>query len=356
MRENQVRITPHYASLIDPRDPRCPIRLQAVPSLTREADPVLPDWLRQLSQDVYGQPEPWRDDAIGDLARLEAPRLTHRYGNRALLHVSDNCAVWCRFCFRKSHLNDREESLYAGRFDEAIEYILRTPDISELILTGGDPLSLGDEPLLRLLSRLEGIPHLRNVRIHTRMAVTLPSRITEALARALGRTRSYHRSLSNHFNHVRELAAPNLRALELLRKNGVTLLNQSVLLRGVNDSVEALEALFQNLYQSGVIPFWLHHPDWTPATFGFRTLISEGLELYHGLFGRLSGPALPHYVLDLPGGLGKAPLNDPRVQLLHSCERDGYLAAVYQLPKPSTRQGEIARPIRYLDIIRSPRI
>jgi len=350
MRENQVRITPHYASLMDRNDPDCPIRLQAVPSMTRELDPVLPDWIQQLSRELYGQSEPWRDDAIGDLARLEAPRLTHRYGNRALLHVSDNCAVWCRFCFRKSHLNDREEALYTGRFDEALEYITKTPNITELILTGGDPLSLGDEPLSRLLARLEEVPHLRNVRIHTRMAVTLPSRITQGLAGLLGRPRSYHLTVSNHFNHERELAAPNLGALELLRKNGVTLLNQSVLLRGVNDTPDALVTLFQKLYESGVIPFWLHHPDWTPATFGFRVSIAEGQQLYRELFGRISGPALPHYVLDLPGGLGKAPLNDPRVQVLESQERDGCRATVYQIPTPSVRNGETTRATRYLDI------
>lgn len=350
MRENQVRITPHYASLIDPHDPLCPIRLQAIPSLPLELDPELPQWLQNLSQDIYGTPSPWRDDAIGDLARLAAPRLTHRYGNRALLHASDNCAVWCRFCFRKSHLNDREESLYSGRFDEAISYITRTTELSEIILTGGDPLSLGDEPLARLLDRLNGITHVKTVRIHTRMPVTLPSRVTPALAAVLGAKRSYHLSLSSHFNHPRELCPPSLHALQLLRQAGITLLNQCVLLRGVNDSSATLATLFQGLYEAGVIPFWLHHPDWTPATFGFRVSIQDGLRIYRDLFGRISGPALPHYVLDLPSGLGKAPLNDARVRLTHSETRDGYHASVYEIPRPNVLESHGPETTRYLDI------
>ena len=353
IRENQVRVTPHYASLIDPADPHCPIRRQAVPSLPLESDPELPNWLRDLCTDIYGSPEPWRADAIGDLAKLAAPRLTHRYGNRALLHVSDNCAVWCRFCFRKSHLNDREEALYAGRFDEAIHYITRTPLISELILTGGDPLSIGDEPLSRLLDRLSEIPHLRTVRIHTRMTVTLPSRITENLGSILGKSRRYHLALSSHFNHPRELCEPALGALEILRKTGVTLLNQSVLLRGVNDSAATLVDLFQGLYGAGVLPFWLHHPDWTPATFGFRVSIREGLDLYRELFGKISGPALPHYVLDLPSGLGKSPLNDARLRLLHSESGEGYRAAVYEVPRPDVHSSTGEKTTRYLDITRT---
>jgi lysine 2,3-aminomutase len=350
VRDNQVRITPHYASLIDRLDPACPIRLQALPSLARETDPVLPAWLQHLCGDIYGTPAPWRDDAIGDLTRLAAPRLTHRYGNRALLHVSDNCAVWCRFCFRKSHLNEREESLYAGHFDEAIDYLMRTPRLTELILTGGDPLSLGDEPLARLLGRLDEVPHLKNVRIHTRMPVTLPSRVTASLASILGSARTYHLSLSNHFNHPRELCVASHQALRRLREAGITLLNQSVLLRGVNDSTATLTRLFQGLYEAGVIPFWLHHPDLTPTTFGFRVSIQRGLQLYRELFGQLSGPALPHYVLDLPSGLGKAPLNDARIRLVHSEARDGYQVGVYELPLPNTQYTRGDETTRYLDI------
>ncbi len=350
IRENQVRITPHTASLIDRENPACPIRLQSVPSAQRETDPELPAWIEELSNEIYGQPSPWRDDAIGDLTRLEAPRLTHRYGNRALLHVSDTCALWCRFCFRKSHLNDREESLYVGKFDEALSYITRTPEISELVLTGGDPLSLGDEPLGRLLQKLDEIPHLKNVRIHSRMLVNLPSRVTASLIETLATPRRYHLSLSNHFNHPRELAPPNLESLRRVRKAGITLLNQSVLLRGVNDRTETLVELFQGLYQAGVIPFWLHHPDWTPATFGFRVSIRRGLNLYQSLFGQLSGPAVPQYVLDLPGGLGKAPLNDSRVQRLITRNQDGFEASVYEIPRPSTREGQEDQRVRYLDL------
>ncbi|MBI3543809.1 MAG: KamA family radical SAM protein [Deltaproteobacteria bacterium] len=332
----RVRVPRYYAALMDRSAEgreRCPIRAQAIPSLG-EQDPLLPEWARRWSARAFGRETPWIDDAIGDLARLAAPRLTHRYGNRAIVHVSSLCAMYCRFCFRKSHLNDAERTLYDGSLDPALEYVAAHPEIRELILTGGDPISLPDAWLARFLARVETIHHVRHVRVHSRMAATLPSRLTPELARALS-GRRFVVSLVSHFNHPREWTPEARRGLRRLREAGVPLYNQSVLLRGVNDHADTLASLFQALYEDGVAPFYLHHPDWTPGTFAYRAPVARGLELMRELRGRLSGPALPEYVLDTPGGLGKVALTsatklDERVE-------DGLGGALYELTPSNTR-------------------
>jgi lysine 2,3-aminomutase len=303
----RVRITPYYAGLMRADDPACPIRRQAIPGLG-ETDPELPGWAREWSLRAYGRETPWTADAIGDVARLAAPRLTHRYGNRAILHLSSLCAVYCRFCFRKSHLNDGERTLYEGALDPSLDYVARTAAIRELILTGGDPLSVTDAALARLLERLAAIPHLKTVRLHTRMAVTLPSRLTPELAALLGRPWPFQIVFVSHFNHPREWTAEARAGLRSLRRAGVTLLNQNVLLRGINDSAAILTELYQGLYEEGVIPYYLHHADWTPGTFHFRVSLARGHEILRELQGDLPGPAIPRYILDLPGGGGKIPI------------------------------------------------
>jgi lysine 2,3-aminomutase len=286
----EVRITPYYANLMS-ADPDCPIRSQALPHLGEE-DPLLPAWATQLSHEIYGRANPWHHDPIGDITNLAAPRLTHRYQNRAILHLSTQCAVYCRFCFRKTHLNQNEQTLYEGSLEPALAYLKKTPGIRELILTGGDPLSLTDLALSRLFGRLAQIPHLRTVRIHSRMAVTLPFRFTPSLLDMLAQNWGFHLSVANHFNHPKELTPEARAALWALKKTGITLLNQSVLLKGVNASAAILSELFQELYECGVLPFYLHHPDWTPGTFHFRTSIEAGRHIYRQLRGLLPGGAL----------------------------------------------------------------
>ena len=351
----KVRVTPYYAKLIEP-SMNCPIRRQTLPSLSEE-DPALPSWATLASQEIYGRPTPWHSDPIGDLENLAAPRLTHRYKHRALLHLSSLCAVYCRFCFRKSHLNDEERTLYKDSLEPSFAYLEKTETIREVILTGGDPLSITDTALASLLERLSVIRHIRTVRIHTRMTVTLPSRVTPSLLDLLGRDWGFQIYISSHFNHPRELTPEASTALNGLRRAGITLLNQSVLLKGVNDSVECLHVLFQSLYEKGVIPFYLHHPDWTPGTFYFRPSIEEGRQLVSQLRGLLPGPALPDYVLDIPQGFGKISLMDGSVRKIQDLGSNLSLTevlrgAVYEVIPPTTLRDPLKSDARhrYLDL------
>jgi len=345
----KVRITPYYAGLMS-EDKNCPIRLQAIPHLL-EADPELPDWAVQLSQAIYKRPTPWDADPIGDVKNLSAPRITHRYRNRAIIHISSMCAVYCRFCFRKSHLNEVENTLYAGSLEPAFDYVQKNEGIRELIFTGGDPLSLSDAVLRKVLIRVSQIPHIRSVRFHSRMAVTLPSRFTPSLLELLGENWNFNVAVVSHFNHPKEITFESRNALKGLQKAGITLLNQSVLLKGINDSAECLSELFQELYESGTIPFYLHHPDWTPGTFHFRTSIEKGQEILKQLRGTLPGPALPHYVLDIPQGFGKTSLEVGKVRLVRSLgeSRDRVKGAIFEVSVPTTKT-ETYEKMLYLDL------
>lgn len=355
------RITPYYASLINPNDPNCPIARQSLPN-PLEKDPVLPPALQALSQTIYGRDTPWTSDAIGDVTRLAAPRLTHRYHNRAILHVASTCAMYCRFCFRKSHLTQKEDTLYGGTFDPALAYLAKNPQVKELILTGGDPLSLAQTGLEKLISQIKKIQSIEILRIHTRMPVTLPSRIDDSLCSLLSHTgQDLAVQLVTHFNHPSELTPQAKQALQKLRQAGVQLFNQTVLLRGVNTQTQTLVTLFNTLDTWGVRPYYLHHPDYTPETFGFRISIAEGRAIYRSLLGRVSGPALPHYILDLPGGKGKIPLIDGNIEIykdgnIEVCNEltgtDPIQAAVYKIKPPHSRVP--ALPTLYLDLAYAP--
>ncbi len=344
-----LRITPYYSRLMK-NSKTCPIRRQAIPQLD-EFDPQLPEWAKKASQEIYGQPYPWRTDAIGDLNNLAAPRLTHRYSNRALLHLSSLCAVYCRFCFRKSHLSDHEKSLYEGTLEPAFQYLAQHPSIHELILTGGDPFSLTDIALYRLFQKISTLPQIRIVRIHSRMAATLPSRFTKGLLEVLKSPWNFTLTLANHFNHPLEITPQAEQAIRNLRYSGITLLNQSVLLKGINDSSEILADLFQSLYERGVIPFYLHHPDWTPGTFHFRTSIERSKEIYSQLKGKISGPALPALTLDIPSGFGKISLLESHHKKLKdlSAPSDPFHGAIYEFRLPDTRNNQ-PKTMLYLDL------
>jgi lysine 2,3-aminomutase len=344
----KIRITRYYASLFT-NTTNCPIKKQAIPTLG-EKDPTLPAWAQAQSLKIYARPTPWHADPIGDVERLATPRLTHRYENRAILHLSTACAVHCRFCFRKTQLNKMEEYLYQGPLNKALEYLQKKPQISELILTGGDPLSISDESLSQLLDQIATIESIRTVRIHSRMPVTLPTRLTPDLVDALAHPRRFKISLVSHFNHPLELTTQACASLNRLAQRGVRLYNQSVLLAGVNNSVECLRDLFQGLYEAGVTPFYLHHPDWTAGTFHFRLSIEEGQNLVRKLYGQVSGPAIPQYVLDIPQGYGKIPLLDSRVKKLEEF-RSEIGGAVYELNPPLTLSTKSnPETLRYLDL------
>ncbi len=244
-------------------------------------------------------------DPIGDDAHAPVPGLTHRYPDRVILHVTKTCEVYCRFCFRRETVGETGH-LPQAQLDAALDYIARTPAIWEVILTGGDPLVLSARRIADLLARLKAIPHVGVIRLHTRVPVVAPERVTDALIAALRQHPSVWVVI--HTNHADELTGAARAALGRLADAGVPLLSQSVLLRGVNDTGEALEALFRALVRLRVKPYYLHHCDLARGAGHFRTTIATGQALMAALRGRLSGTCLPTYVLDLPGGFGKVPV------------------------------------------------
>ncbi len=286
-----IAVTPEMAALIDRADlVHDPIARQFVPSVAETE--VAPEELA---------------DPIGDEFRSPVKGIVHRYPDRVLLKPLHVCPVYCRFCFRREKVGPGGEALSADELDAALAYIRARPEIWEVILTGGDPLMLAPRRLGRLLAALDAIPHVAVIRIHSRVPVADPGRITEELVAAL-RPRRTGVWLGVHCNHARELTTEARTALARLANAGLPLMAQTVLLKGVNDDVETLEQLMRALVAARVKPYYLHHPDLVRGTGHFRVSIAEGQALMKALRGRLSGLAQPTYVLDVPGGHGKVPV------------------------------------------------
>jgi lysine 2,3-aminomutase len=244
-------------------------------------------------------------DPIGDAVHAPVPGLTHRYPDRVILHVTQTCAVYCRFCFRRETVG-ATGVLPDADLEGALGYIAATPAVREVILTGGDPFTLSPRRLGAIMARLHGVPHVDMIRLHTRVPVVAPELITDGVVAAMvGRAAVF---VVIHTNHAQELTDAAGAALARLVNAGVPLLSQTVLLRGVNDSVAVLEALFRALIGLRVKPYYLHHCDLARGAGHFRTTIAAGQAIMAGLRGRLSGMAIPLYVLDIPGGFGKVPI------------------------------------------------
>ncbi len=282
-----IAVTPAMRALIEAPDD--PIARQFIPS---------PD---ELITAPHEHPDPVGDDKFSPVKGV-----VHRYPDRALLKPLLICPVYCRFCFRREHVGPDGGMLTERELDTAIAWFAAHPAIREVILTGGDPLMLSPRRLEAIIARLSAIPHIEVVRIHTRVPTTDPTRVTDDLTRALTTDRPLWLVL--HANHASELTAAARGALAHLRRAGVSLLGQSVLLRGVNDSPEALEALFRAMLSVGVKPYYLHQLDAAPGTARFHVPIAEGQRLLAALRGRVTGLAWPTYVLDIPGGHGKVPI------------------------------------------------
>ncbi|MCE9599237.1 MAG: KamA family radical SAM protein [Spirochaetia bacterium] len=305
-------VTPYYLGLANPESDRCPILLQILPQKS------------ELKDQVFTRPDPLAEEAHGAV-----PGLTHRYPDRALWYLSHNCAVYCRFCMRKRKVS-RAESVTGRENDEPVfNYIESHKEIKEVILSGGDPLSLSDDTLHSLLIRLKKIEHLSSIRIHTRMPVTLPQRFNETLCAIL--RESYPVTLVTHFNHPVELTEEAAAAVRNLRMSGVMVLNQSVLLKDINDSVETQESLLLGLLKIGIKPYYLHQCDEVNGVSHFRANIQTGLKIMRDLQGRNPGIAIPRYVLDLPGGGGKVPLeNDYQITEGNNTPGPGNSVKVYE--------------------------
>ena len=285
-----IAVTPAVAALINPADPNDPIGLQYLPS---------PEELETAPDEQV--------DPIGDGVHSPLKGIVHRYPDRLLLTATHACAVYCRFCFRREVVGPGGAGgLTPAELDAALAYISDHPEVWEVILTGGDPLVLSPRRIADLVRRIADIPHVKVLRVHTRLPVAEPERVSEALVSALSGSR-LRLAVGVHVNHARELTPAADAALARLAGAGALLLSQTVLLKGVNDRVEVLGELMRALVERGVRPYYLHHPDPAPGTARFRVSLAEGQALVRGLRGRYSGLCQPTYVLDIPGGFGKVP-------------------------------------------------
>ncbi len=284
-----VAITPAVAEMIDASDPHDPIARQ-----------FLPD-----ARELEARPEE-NADPIGDDVHSPVDGVVHRYPDRVLLKLVNACAVYCRFCFRREMVGPGRGGLSPSALRAALDYIAHNPQIWEVILTGGDPLVLSPRRLKDVVARLAAIDHVKIIRVHTRVPVVAPERVSPALVRALRTDKATFVVL--HANHPRELTSEARIACARFIDAGIPMLAQSVLLRGVNDDVETLGALMRALVECRIKPYYLHHADLAPGTAHLRTTIAEGQALMRALHGRYSGLCQPAYVLDIPGGFGKSPI------------------------------------------------
>jgi len=268
------------------------------------SDPIARQFLPNIAELTVTSDE--RADPIGDHAHSPVEGIVHRYPDRVLLKLVNVCAVYCRFCFRREMVGPGKQALSAQQCDAALGYIAAHPEVWEVILTGGDPLVLSARRLGDVIKRIAAIGHVKIVRLHTRLPVAAPEKITSALVRAL-KAPGATTYVALHANHPRELTAAARAACARIVDAGIPMVSQSVLLRGVNDDAQTLEALMRAFVECRIKPYYLHHADLAPGTSHFRTSIAEGQGLVRALRGRLSGLAQPTYVLDIPGGYGKVP-------------------------------------------------
>jgi lysine 2,3-aminomutase len=286
-----IAITPDIAALIDVDDPDDPIARQFVPK----------------PEELSAQPDE-SADPIGDHVHSPVAGIVHRYPDRVLFKLVHVCAVYCRFCFRREMVGPgKATALPDAAYHGALDYIRTHPEIWEVILTGGDPLMLSPRRLAEIMADLGAIDHVRIIRIHTRVPVADPARISGEMVAAL-KVSGAATWVALHANHVRELTATARAACAAMVDAGIPMVSQSVLLRGVNDNAAALEALMRALVECRIKPYYLHHGDLAPGTSHLRTTLEQGQELMRSLRGRVSGLCQPEYVLDIPGGHGKAPV------------------------------------------------
>ncbi len=285
-----LAITPYFFKLIDRDDPACPIRLQVIP---REGEAI-------TSQEE-------RLDSLGEDEHSPVPGLVHRYPDRVLFLVTDRCASYCRYCTRSRLVSNAQDYNFHPEYEQGLRYIESHPEIRDVLLSGGDPLLLSDKKLEHLLSRLRGIKHLEFIRIGTRIPVFLPQRITPAFCEILKRYGPIWMSI--HVNHPKECTAELRDACERLSFAGVPLGNQSVLLRGVNDDADVMQALVHRLLRMRVRPYYLYQMDLITGGAHFKVDVRKGIELIQSLRGHTTGYAVPQYVIDAPGGGGKVPIN-----------------------------------------------
>src|SRR6266480_76005 len=312
-----VAVTPDIAALIDPRDPDDPIARQFIPSAE--------ELVTQRNEDT---------DPIGDYTHSPVAGIVHRYPDRVLFKLVHICAVYCRFCFRREMVGPgKATALSEAAYRDALDYVRAHPEIWEVILTGGDPLMLSPRRLADIMADLAAIDHVKIIRIHTRVPVADPVRISAEMIAAL-RVEGATTWVALHANHARELTGKARAACAAMIDAGIPMVSQSVLLRGVNDNAAALEALMRAFVECRLKPYYLHHGDLAPGTAHLRTTLAQGRQLMRGLRGRLSGLCQPEYVLDIPGGHGKAPVGP---NYLSHAETFSSANSFLEEPEPETR-------------------
>jgi lysine 2,3-aminomutase len=301
-----IAVTPEIFELIDPDDPQDPIARQYIPS----------------AEELVAQPNE-RADPIGDDAHSPVSGIVHRYPDRVLFKLLHVCAVYCRFCFRREMVGPgKATALSEGAYENALAYIRVHSEIWEVILTGGDPLMLSPRRLTEIMADLAAIDHVKIIRIHTRVPVAEPSRISREMIAAL-KVSGATTWVALHANHVRELTRKARAACAAIVDAGIPMVSQSVLLRGVNDDPATLEALMRGFVECRIKPYYLHHGDLAPGTSHLRTTLEHGQEIMRALRGRVSGLCQPDYVVDIPGGHGKAPAGPSYLSPLNSFSNDG---------------------------------
>jgi lysine 2,3-aminomutase len=286
----RMAVTPYYLTLIDTEDIYDPVRAQAIP---RESE------LHASDKEM--------DDPLSEDADAPVKGLTHRYPDRALMLVTDQCAMYCRHCTRRRFAGHTDKALPNEQIDKAIDYIAKTPEIRDVLLSGGDPLLISDDRLEYILSKLRAIPHVEIIRIGSRLPVVMPFRITENLVNMI---KKYHPVWMNtHFNHPNEITGESAEACRLIVEAGIPLGNQSVLLAGVNDCAHVMKKLVHELVKIRVRPYYIYQCDLSRGLEHFRTPVAKGIEIIEALRGHTSGYAVPTYVVDAPGGGGKIPVS-----------------------------------------------
>ncbi len=285
----RMAITPYYLTLIDPLNPECPMRLQAIP-LGNELEVGKHDLLDPLAED-YDSP---------------VPGLTHRYPDRVLFLITDMCSMYCRHCTRRRFAGMRDAETSLDQIEQGIEYIRAHPEIRDVLLSGGDAFLVSDERIEYILEKLREIDHVEVIRFGSRTPVVMPQRITEKLVNILKKHQPIW--VNTHFNHPDEITVESKAAIDRLADAGIPIGNQSVLLRGINDCVHIMRRLVTKLVAIRVRPYYIYQCDLSMGIEHFRTPVSKGIEIIEGLRGHISGFAVPTFVVDAPGGGGKIPV------------------------------------------------
>ncbi len=319
-----MAITPHFFNLIDRDDPECPIRRQIIPRI----------------EETWTSPYEM-SDPCGEDSHMPVPGLVHRYPDRVLFLVTDRCAAYCRYCTRSRVVSGAGEQELETDYEAAFRYLEEHTEVRDVLLSGGDPLLFSDGKLEKILSRLRQIEHIEFLRIGSRIPIFLPQRITPALCEML---QKYHPLfMSIHVNHPRELTIEVKEGLERLANHGIPLGNQSVFLRGVNDSVEVMKALVQKLLMCRVKPYYLYQLDLIEGSSHLQAPVAKGIEVIEGLRGHTTGYAIPQYVIDAPGGGGKVPVN-PEYVLQRNEERvviRNFEGKIFEYPEPAVQPDPI---------------